>query len=270
MRTACRASRPLRSAIRRRPADGGVCTRPGAVAAVEHVPLRRHGRERERHRRDPGPRCGKGPLRRIRGLGAHSIRGTSARGAGRRRRVATVIEAARRIARNEAAAAAHVASGAVRERGIRPLGGRRYALDHEPKSAATSAPSRRISALAAFPFRDQGAAADLPGVVRIADLLAPLGVPFMRQRQPGGADIGPLRELGVPVFELQHDASKYFEIHHTDADRLDRIDPRRPGVQRGGLRYGRVGARAAALAIRAARPDLAARDSGVHACEWRP
>jgi carboxypeptidase Q len=42
----------------------------------------------------------------------------------------------------------------------------------------------------------------------------------------GGADIGPIAELGVPCLGLHHDTSEYFMIHHTAADTFDRIDPR--------------------------------------------
>ena len=41
----------------------------------------------------------------------------------------------------------------------------------------------------------------------------------------GGADIGPLKKLGVPVLGLVQDTTKYFDYHHTKADTLDKIDP---------------------------------------------
>ncbi len=40
----------------------------------------------------------------------------------------------------------------------------------------------------------------------------------------GGADIGPLKELVVPVLGLVQDTTKYFDYHHTKADTLDKID----------------------------------------------
>lgn len=42
----------------------------------------------------------------------------------------------------------------------------------------------------------------------------------------GGADISKIRELGVPVFSIRQDATKYFDLHHTDNDTLDKIDKR--------------------------------------------
>jgi carboxypeptidase Q len=42
----------------------------------------------------------------------------------------------------------------------------------------------------------------------------------------GGADIGPIMREGVVGASLEVDGSRYFDIHHTHADTLDKIDPR--------------------------------------------
>jgi len=41
----------------------------------------------------------------------------------------------------------------------------------------------------------------------------------------GGADIGPIMREGVVGASLDVDGTHYFDIHHTDADTLDKIDP---------------------------------------------
>lgn len=41
----------------------------------------------------------------------------------------------------------------------------------------------------------------------------------------GGADIGPLKAQGVTCLGVHHDTSRYFDIHHTHADTLDKVDP---------------------------------------------
>ena len=41
----------------------------------------------------------------------------------------------------------------------------------------------------------------------------------------GGADIGPLKKLGVPVMGLVQEVEHYFDYHHTEADTLDKVDP---------------------------------------------
>ena len=57
-------------------------------------------------------------------------------------------------------------------------------------------------------------------------VLYPIGV--LRSNTPetsGGVDIGPIVRAGVPVFGLQQDGSRYFDLHHTADDTLDKIDP---------------------------------------------
>jgi len=44
-------------------------------------------------------------------------------------------------------------------------------------------------------------------------------------RGGGGADISPLMQMGVPGMGLRVDGSKYFWIHHTAADTIDKVDP---------------------------------------------
>ncbi|MFA5910426.1 MAG: M20/M25/M40 family metallo-hydrolase [Vicinamibacterales bacterium] len=62
-------------------------------------------------------------------------------------------------------------------------------------------------------------------VTDIATLLAPLGLQDVTEGG-GGADIGPIATLGkVPMMAYSGDSTKYFTIHHTPADTIDRIDP---------------------------------------------
>jgi carboxypeptidase Q len=57
-------------------------------------------------------------------------------------------------------------------------------------------------------------------------LLAPLGVlPGASAAADAGTDVGPSVEAGVPAFALNQDASRYFDIHHTADDTLDKVDP---------------------------------------------
>ncbi len=39
-----------------------------------------------------------------------------------------------------------------------------------------------------------------------------------------GADLSPLRSLGVPTIDLSHDATDYFDVHHTANDTLAKVD----------------------------------------------
>ena len=45
-------------------------------------------------------------------------------------------------------------------------------------------------------------------------------------RGGGGSDIGPIMREGVPGMGLNVDESRYFWYHHTEADMLDKLDPR--------------------------------------------
>ncbi len=59
----------------------------------------------------------------------------------------------------------------------------------------------------------------------IATLLAPLGFPPVGPGG-GGADIGPISAAGkVPMMAYNGDSTRYFTIHHTPADTVDRIAP---------------------------------------------
>lgn len=58
----------------------------------------------------------------------------------------------------------------------------------------------------------------------IGKLLEPIGAGEIKDGG-GGADVGPLKELGVPVAGLNVDGSKYFWYHHTHADMVDKLDP---------------------------------------------
>jgi Zn-dependent M28 family amino/carboxypeptidase len=41
----------------------------------------------------------------------------------------------------------------------------------------------------------------------------------------GGADISPMGTAGVPQLGLRQDGTHYFDVHHTMADTLDKVDP---------------------------------------------
>jgi carboxypeptidase Q len=62
-------------------------------------------------------------------------------------------------------------------------------------------------------------------VSAIASLLSPVGATRVAS-SGGGADIGPSVTAGhIPAMSLDVDGTKYFLIHHTEADTIDKIDP---------------------------------------------
>ncbi|HEX2270703.1 MAG TPA: M20/M25/M40 family metallo-hydrolase, partial [Pyrinomonadaceae bacterium] len=75
-----------------------------------------------------------------------------------------------------------------------------------------------------------GLAATAPAQARsnlreIAKLLSGIGADGIAP-SGGGADIGPIMREGVIGASLDVEGSRYFDIHHTEADTLDKIDPR--------------------------------------------
>jgi Zn-dependent M28 family amino/carboxypeptidase len=64
-----------------------------------------------------------------------------------------------------------------------------------------------------------------PVADRLAIALAPLGIGRSLEPAGGGADIAPLVRAGVPVIDLEQDGTRYFDVHHTPDDTLDKVDP---------------------------------------------
>lgn len=61
-------------------------------------------------------------------------------------------------------------------------------------------------------------------VAAIASLLGGFGASRVREGH-SGTDVGPLVEAGVPAAGLVVNGRTYFDIHHTEADTLDKVDP---------------------------------------------
>ncbi len=58
-----------------------------------------------------------------------------------------------------------------------------------------------------------------------ARVLLPLGIlPSPEASAGGGVDIGPTVQAGSPSFTLRQDGTRYFDLHHTANDTLDKID----------------------------------------------
>jgi hypothetical protein len=60
---------------------------------------------------------------------------------------------------------------------------------------------------------------------RAAAAVMPFGVVRGKQPAGGGADVGALIEAGTPAVDLAQDGTRYFDLHHTPDDTLDKIDP---------------------------------------------
>lgn len=66
--------------------------------------------------------------------------------------------------------------------------------------------------------------AHLDTVEAMHALVKPLGIERGGNESGGGADIGPLRQKGVPVLGPRQDGTRYFDWHHSIADTLNKVD----------------------------------------------
>jgi hypothetical protein len=61
---------------------------------------------------------------------------------------------------------------------------------------------------------------------RIAAALAPMGIHRGQGKAEGGADTGAISgRQKLALVDLEQDGTRYFDLHHTPDDTLDKIDP---------------------------------------------
>ncbi len=70
----------------------------------------------------------------------------------------------------------------------------------------------------------QVAPESLGAIEKMRKAMEPLVVETGENTASGGADLGPLRSLGVPVLDPVLDATLYFDVHHTMNDTLTKVD----------------------------------------------
>ncbi|HEX8364889.1 MAG TPA: M28 family peptidase [Allosphingosinicella sp.] len=104
------------------------------------------------------------------------------------------------------------------------LGGYDYFRRHRGDNHAVVAESD-FGADRVWQFKSRLNPAARPVVDEIARLLFPLGIVRGSVTEASGSDIFPLVSSGVPTFELSQDGTRYFDLHHTPDDTLDKIDP---------------------------------------------
>lgn len=68
-------------------------------------------------------------------------------------------------------------------------------------------------------------AADADVYRRLYEAVARFGVSPSRDVATGGADLNYVREAKAGIIDLQQDGTRYFDLHHTPDDTLDKIDP---------------------------------------------
>lgn len=104
-------------------------------------------------------------------------------------------------------------------------GGDEYAKAHAGEAAKiVAAAEADFGADKAYAARYLGAPEARPRFAALAELVAPLGVEADMSDAYGGTDVAPLRALGIPMFDLEQDGTRYFDFHHTANDTLDKVD----------------------------------------------
>lgn len=76
-----------------------------------------------------------------------------------------------------------------------------------------------------YAFSTSVADAALPVVAKIAELLQPLNIGYSGNNGRSGADVSPLKKVGMATFGLAQDGTNYFDLHHTPDDTMDKIVP---------------------------------------------
>ncbi len=105
-------------------------------------------------------------------------------------------------------------------------GARTYARDHAAEaSRIVLGMESDLGPWWVYGLSSRVSTAKLPVIRALWNVIQPLGVEYMGNEASGDADVGQLYALGVPVFDLLTDATRYFDLHHTPNDTFDKIDP---------------------------------------------
>jgi len=141
--------------------------------------------------------------------------------------IAITLAAATRVAgaQPRPARGIRVVLFANEEQGV--FGGKAYAVAHAGElerhliGAESDLGAGRIYALHTRVSPEAG-----PAMAELESLLAPLDIPWVQDSPAyGGADLGQMAKIGMPVIDLNHDATLYFDYHHTANDTLDKVVP---------------------------------------------
>jgi Zn-dependent M28 family amino/carboxypeptidase len=104
-------------------------------------------------------------------------------------------------------------------------GGRAYAEAHKAEIGQhVLAAEADLGSGKILRFASRVRAEALPWIERLAELLQPLGIERRGNEARGGADLIPLAAAGVPLADLDPDATRYFDVHHSANDTLDKVD----------------------------------------------
>jgi carboxypeptidase Q len=103
------------------------------------------------------------------------------------------------------------------------LGGEAYQKAHST-DRYTIAGESDFGADRIWRFSSSLMASDPQAYAALTAALAPLGIVKNDKGEADGTDVGPAIKAGAPWISLSQDGIRYFDIHHTPDDTLDKID----------------------------------------------
>lgn len=107
------------------------------------------------------------------------------------------------------------------------VGGTTYANEERANAAKHfAAIEADLGASHPIGFLFAGKQEAMPYFAPLSNILRSQGAAASQVQGGVGADIGPLTQLGVPSFAPWFDTRTYFNYHHTEADTLDKVDPK--------------------------------------------
>lgn len=104
------------------------------------------------------------------------------------------------------------------------FGGAAYAKAHAGEPHAIAGESD-FGADRIWRFGSQLMKSDPAAYAQLAASLAPLGIVKNDKAEADGTDVDPIIRAGAPWIALNQDGTRYFDVHHTPDDTLDKIDP---------------------------------------------
>lgn len=107
---------------------------------------------------------------------------------------------------------------------IGSFGGTNYFERHKAEKHHVAAESD-FGADRVWRFETRVTDAAVPAMKPIAAALLPLGIVQGRNGTADGSDLDELAKTGVPIIALSQDGTRYFDLHHTADDTLDKVDP---------------------------------------------
>src|SRR4051795_12225088 len=104
------------------------------------------------------------------------------------------------------------------------FGGKAYAAAHGKEAHAIAGESD-FGADRVWRFSSQLSKTDPATYALLTAALAPLGITKNDKGEADGTDVEPTIAAGAPWLSLGQDGTRYFDVHHTPDDTLDKIDP---------------------------------------------